>query len=133
MLRILDERRIDLLKHHGRVINQLHALLRELVPGGIKRDFDPEDAAATLKRFEPDTPADAMRTKVGLEMDGDIRRVRFQIEEITARIKSELAACGTRLPKILGVGPVTACRILARTGYQRDQRYAVGDGGRTDI
>lgn len=113
VLRILDERRIDLVKHNGRLINQLHAILRELLPGGVERDFDTEDAADQLKRFRPASPADAMRKNVGLDIVGDIRRTPFQIEELTARIRTELAACGTKLPKIPGVGTVTASPVTS--------------------
>lgn len=90
--------------------------MRELWPGGIEREFDTEDAAAQLKAFRPETPADAMRKKIALELVGDLRRIRFQIDDLTTRIKTELAASGTQLPKIPGVGTVTAARILARTG-----------------
>lgn len=37
MLRILDERRRNLLHTKNRLINQLHALLRQLLPGGVQR------------------------------------------------------------------------------------------------
>lgn len=116
VLRILDERRVDLVRQNGRLVNQLHALLRELFPGGIERAFDTEDAASQLKAFLPETTADAMRKNVALDIVGDLRRARFQIEDMTTRIKTELAASGTKLLKIPGVGIVTAARILARTG-----------------
>lgn len=116
VLRILDERRVDLVKQNGRLVNQLHALLRELFPGGMEREFDTEDAAGKLKAFLPETTADAMRKNVALDIVGDLRRIRFQIEDITTRIKTELSASGTKLLKIPGVGIVTAARILARTG-----------------
>ncbi|MBE7195706.1 MAG: IS110 family transposase [Gordonia polyisoprenivorans] len=116
VLRILDERRIDLVQQNGRLINQLHALLRELWPGGIDRNFDPEDAARQLKAFQPATAADAIRKKVALDIVGDLRRIRFQIDDLTTRIKTELTASGTQLMKIPGVGTVTAARLLARTG-----------------
>lgn len=115
VLRILDERRIDLIKQNGRLINQLHAIMRELLPGGIECDLDTEHAATELKRFAPDTPSDAMHKKVGLEIVGDLRRLRFQIGDLTDRIKIELKACGTRLPKIPGVGVVTAPSTLRFT------------------
>ncbi|SDD25856.1 IS110 family transposase [Rhodococcus tukisamuensis] len=116
VLRILDERRVDLVRQNGRLVNHLHALLRELFPGGMERDFDTEDAASQLKAFLPETTADGMRKNVALDIVGDLRRVRFHIEDITTRIKTELAASGTKLLKIPGVGIVTAARILARTG-----------------
>ncbi|RDI35538.1 transposase IS116/IS110/IS902 family protein [Rhodococcus sp. AG1013] len=56
-----------------------------------------------------------MRKSIALEIVGDLHRLRLQIDEITARIKTELAASGIQLPKIPGVGAVTAARILART------------------
>lgn len=77
---------------------------------------DTEDAALQLKAFLPETQADAIRKNVALDIVGDLRRIRFQIEDITTRIKTELAASGTKLLKIPGVGIVTAARILGRTG-----------------
>ncbi|MGO4205451.1 IS110 family transposase [Rhodococcus sp. TAF43] len=128
VLRILDERRIDLVKQNGRLVNQLHALLRELLPGGIEREFDTEAAAQQLKAFGPDTGANAMRKNIALDIVGDLRRLRFQIDEIATRIKTELAASGTQLRKIPGVGTVTACRTLARTGnptrFQNEPAFA---------
>ena len=82
----------------------------------MEREFDTEAAAQQLKAFGPDTGADAMRKNIALDIIGDLRRLRFQIDDITNRIKTELAASGTTLPKIPGVGTVTAARILARTG-----------------
>ncbi|KXO88022.1 Transposase IS116/IS110/IS902 family (plasmid) [Tsukamurella tyrosinosolvens] len=115
-LRVLDERRIDLVRHKGRLTNQLHALLRELLPGGLDRAFTTEEASDALRRLAPASGADAMRKEVGLAIVGDLRRLRFQIDDITTRIEVELKASGTSLLEIEGVGTVTACRILSRTG-----------------
>jgi transposase len=116
VLRILDERRIDLVRHKGRLTNQLHAILRELLPGGLDRAFTTEEASDALRRLAPASGADAMRKDVGLAIIGDLRRLRFQIDDITTRIEVELKASGTSLLEIEGVGTVTACRILSRTG-----------------
>ncbi|WP_430335968.1 hypothetical protein [Rhodococcus sp. ACT016] len=97
VLRIPGGGRIDLVKQNGRLATQLHALLRALFPGGMEREFDTEEAARQLKAFGPDTAADAMRRNIALEIAGDLRRLRFQIDEITTRIKTELTACGTQL------------------------------------
>ncbi|WP_068746141.1 transposase [Tsukamurella pseudospumae] len=109
-------RRIDLVRHKGRLTNQLHALLRELLPGGLDRAFTTEEASDALRRLTPASGADAMRKEVGLAIIGDLRRLRFQIDDITTRIEVELKASGTSLLEIEGVGTITACRILSRTG-----------------
>ena len=57
-----------------------------------------------------------MRKEVGLAIVGDLRRLRFQVDDVTTRIEVELKASGTSLLEIEGVGTVTACRILSRTG-----------------
>jgi transposase len=116
VLRLIDERRRDLVVQHGRLVNQLHAVLRELLPGGIETKFDTEDAAVELRRFQPATDADAMRKTLALEVVGDLRRLRFQIDDLTERIEAVLESCGSTLTDIHGVGPIMAGRILARTG-----------------
>nr|WP_277835198.1 transposase [Rhodococcus sp. D2-41] len=48
LLRLLDERRKNLIVHHQRLINQLHALLRELLPGGVDIGLDAGKARLVL-------------------------------------------------------------------------------------
>lgn len=115
-LRVLDERRSDLVTQHGRIRNQLHAVMRELQPGGIATYLDTELAAVTLRRIRPTTAADEIRRTIGLEMIGDLRRLQFQIDDLEVRIKTVLDECGSTLQTIHGVGPIMAGRILARTG-----------------
>ncbi|MGW0040990.1 hypothetical protein [Rhodococcus sp. NPDC003348] len=138
VLRILDERRVDLVRQNGRLVNQLHALLRELFPGGMERTFDTEDAAARLRAFLPATTADAMRKNVALDIVGDLRRARFQIDDITTRIKTELAASGTKLTdkqrhrlsrsgnrtlnSAIHIVAVTQARTPSSDGYAHHQR-----------
>ncbi|MFH5228186.1 IS110 family transposase [Antrihabitans spumae] len=116
VLRILDERRRGLVLQMTRTRNQLHALLRELVPGGIDTGVDSETTAIVLRRLQPVTTADMTRQKIALEMVGDLRRLHVQILDITERTQAVLDECGTRLQSIHGVGPVTAGRILGHAG-----------------
>jgi len=63
-LALLDESRMNLAQSRVRLVNQLHALLRELLAGGAPRDLSASTAAALLRRVRP---------------AGDVERVRKQI------------------------------------------------------
>jgi transposase len=51
VLRLLSERRDDLAGERTRTANRLHALLRDLIPGGAKRNLSADQAAARPPRF----------------------------------------------------------------------------------
>jgi transposase len=53
VLRMLDERRTNLTRQRTRTVNQLHALLRELLPGGAATDLTADRAAALLTQIRP--------------------------------------------------------------------------------
>ena len=57
VLRLLSERRDDLAGERTRTVNRLHALLRDLIPGGAKRNLTAEQAAALLRGVHPVTPS----------------------------------------------------------------------------
>jgi transposase len=53
VLRLLSERRDALAGERTRTANRLHALLRDLIPGGAKRNLSAEKAAAPLAECNP--------------------------------------------------------------------------------
>lgn len=55
-LALLDERRHTLSRHRTRLLNQLHALLRELNPGGVKRSLTATAAEKALHTVTPGSP-----------------------------------------------------------------------------
>lgn len=116
MLRLLDERRRSLLRTRGKIVNQLHALLRELIAGGVPADLDWKAAQIALNSCRPGTASDQMRKSIALDLEKDLRRVTVQLDENAERIEEQLRTCGTHVTEVFGVGPITAGRILARTG-----------------
>ncbi|MCX6471855.1 IS110 family transposase [Williamsia herbipolensis] len=116
IIRLLDERRTDVANQHSRVVNQLHAVLRELLPGGVATNQSVEKIRRIVIAHEPVTPADVMRRTIALEIVGDLLRLRFQIDELTDRITTALEASGSTLTAIHGVGPICAARLVARIG-----------------
>jgi transposase len=59
-LALLDEQRANLVAHRTRLINQLHALLRDLVPGGADTDLTVAVASRILVAVRPIGPAESI-------------------------------------------------------------------------
>ena len=112
-LRALLDYRDDLVRERGELANRIHAELHGLFPGYhqqipnlITRAH--LDAAARLL-------ADDTRVRAGLARSRLARVVEIdaQTAELKQRIAGYVAASGTSLTSIYGVGPIIAARFLA--------------------
>jgi transposase len=116
VLAVLEERRSNLVGQRTRSVNQLHAVLRELIAGGAPRKLRADRAAELLRAVHPVTAAERARKQVAWELVAEIRGLDRQLAMIGKRIQDTVAALGSRLPGTVGVGPVIAGRLLGRTG-----------------
>jgi transposase len=115
VLRLLSERRDDLSEERTRTVNRLHALLRDLVPGGAKRNLTAAGAAALLRAVRPLTVADEQRKAMARDLLADLRRVDSALERNAADTAAAVAANGTTLTELRGIGPVLAAKIVGHT------------------
>ncbi|MFC8529229.1 IS110 family transposase [Nocardia sp. NPDC057227] len=115
-LRMLDERRNNLSASRTRTVNQLHALLRELLTGGAPTRLSANTAAAVLRGFRARTLSDRVRVDLSKDLIADVRRLDRQLTVNQAEIGRLLDEHGTRLRTIDGIGPVLAARLIGRTG-----------------
>jgi transposase len=60
-LALLDERRVNLAQARVRTVNQLHAVLRDVLPGGAPPQLSADQAAALLRTVRP-PPATSKRS-----------------------------------------------------------------------
>jgi transposase len=121
VLRLLSERREDLVAERTRALNRLHGLLRDLLPGGVSGKLSAERAARILRGIRPKGGAsDRLRRRLATEVLRDVRTLDRKIADLNGRIEAEVDASGSTLTEIFGVGPILAARILG----------AVGDVGR---
>ena len=117
VLRLLSERREDLVAERTRALNRLHALLRDLVPGGVTGKLSAERAARILRYIRPKGGASArLRRRLASEVLRDIRTLERKIADMNARIEAEVEASGTTLTEIFGVGPILAATIIGTVG-----------------
>lgn len=115
-LALLDERRANLVTQRTRLVNQLHALLRDLIPGGADTDLTATRAGQVLSGLRPVGPMETTRKQLARELVGEIRDIDTRLKKLTALMAQTVAEHGSRLPEVDGIGPVVAARLLGRTG-----------------
>jgi transposase len=132
VLRLLAKRNIDIGSHRTRVVCRLHNLLMELSPGGIAKELNASDAARLLEQLQPATAAEAARRDLALDLLADLQHVDVQLKESHRRIRAAVAASGTSLTELFGVGPVIACYLIGFTGditrFANRDHYAAYNG-----
>lgn len=116
ILRMLSERREDLVQERTRTLNRLHRLLRDLLPGGASTKLSAKEAARALRRVRPRSIPERTRRQLASELVRDVRRLDRLVCELEQRIREALRESGTSLTKIFGIGPLLAAKIIGRVG-----------------
>jgi transposase len=101
VLAVLAQRRSNLVGQRTRSVNQLHAVLRELIAGGAPRKLRADRAAELLRAVHPVTAAERARKQVAWELVAEIGGLDRQLAMIGKRIQDTVAALGSRLPRPL--------------------------------
>jgi transposase len=116
-LRLLSERREDLVAERTRALNRLHGLLRDLLPGAVSGKLSADRAARILRSIHPKGGAAArLRRRLASEVLRDVRTLDKKIADLNGRIEAEVEASGTTLTEIFGIGPILAARIIGTVG-----------------
>jgi transposase len=127
-LRLLSERRRDLVRTRTQTVNRVHQLLMELIPAGAPRNLTAAKAKALLATVRPRDVAGKARRALAVDYIDDITALDRKLKSIEARITDAVAATGTTLTEIVGVGPITAALILGETGsisrFPNNDHYA---------
>src|SRR5215211_1666109 len=116
VLRLLSERREDLVAERTRALNRLHGLLRDLLPGGVAAKLSADRAARILRSIRPKGASDRLRRRLASEILRDVRMLDRKVADLNGRIEVEVEASGTTLTEIFGIGPVLAARIIGTVG-----------------
>jgi transposase len=112
VLRVLVDRRKSLGEDHTRMVSQLHHLLLELIPGGAKKDLSAAQAKALLAKVRPRDAAGKARRRVAAELISDLERVYARKKAADKELKELVAATGSSLLDLPGIGPTGAARLL---------------------
>jgi transposase len=121
-LRMVADRRAELAQHRVQTVNRLHRLLSELTPGTSKKDLTALQAKAILASVRPRDLAGKTRRRLAAEHLADLVAVDKRIKASTKELKTMVAATGSNLMELPGVGPVVAARILPTSVTSPDSR-----------
>jgi transposase len=116
ILRMLVDRRRSLGDEHVRKISQLHALLLELIPGGAKKDLSAAQAKVLLARVRPRDLVGKTRRRLAAELVKDLEQNYARRKDADKELRALVAATGTRLLELHGIGPTGAARLLVEVG-----------------
>ncbi|MFE3526607.1 hypothetical protein ACFXOD_34400 [Streptomyces sp. NPDC059161] len=96
-LALLDERRSNLAQARVRAVNQLHALLRALLPGGAPRDLSAAKAEQLLESVVPAGPAEITRHTLAADLVAEVRIWDVKLKDNAKAMASLVAESGSRL------------------------------------
>src|SRR5262249_27038718 len=112
VLKIWAKRHRDLARSRNQACCRLHAVLCDLVPGGVRNEVSGGRAARILEQVRPSDAAIAARCELAAEFLADIRRLDAQLREAGTKLAAAVRASGTSLTEIFGVGPVIAGTVI---------------------
>ena len=125
VLRVWSRRHRDLSRAKNQAACRLHAVLCELVPGGVPDVITAAQAARILQRGTPSGAAGQARHELAAELLDDMRHLDARIRESNKKLAVAVKASGTSLTGIFGVGPFIAATVI---GDARDvTRFASRD------
>ena len=75
VLAMLDERRVNLTAARTRLVNQLHALLRDLLPGGAPTELTADKATALLRGLRAAGPVEHTRRDLARDVIAEVRAI----------------------------------------------------------
>jgi transposase len=112
VLKVWSKRHRDLGRTRTQVACRLHAVLCELVPGGISKEITAAHAARVLESARPSGAVELARCELAAEFLEDLRRIDTQMRDTKKKLTAVVRASGTTTTGIFGVGPVIAATVI---------------------
>jgi transposase len=112
VLKVWSKRYRDLGRARTQVACRLHAVLCELIPGGVSKRISAAQAAHLLESITPPGAAGAARCELAAEFLAGLRRIDTQMREAKKKLTTAVRASATTLTEVFGVGPVVAATVI---------------------
>jgi transposase len=132
VLRLLSRHSTQLAWTYNKAACRLHALVTELVPGGIGKEVVVCQARSLLEQHRPVGAVGVERHLLAVDLVDELDRLTAQRKALRQRITHAVAASGTTLVDIFGIGDVVAAIIVGQVGdigrFRTADRFAAYNG-----
>jgi transposase len=115
-LRLLVDRRDGLGRARTDLINRIHKLLLELLPGGAKTFLSAAQARALLNTIRPRDLVGRTRRRLASELVTELVQVDKKIKTANQELTELVKATGSGLQELNGIGPSGAARLIGDIG-----------------
>jgi transposase len=116
VLRLLARRHHQLTAARTRAICRLHAVLCEMVEGGLPKNLSAKRATSELRTLRPSDAIGIERKRIAVEFLDEVRRNDKALAELRHRIEGAVCVSCTTVTDVFGVGPVVAAYLIGYTG-----------------
>ncbi len=116
ILRLLARRHHQLAAARTRAICRLHAVLSEMIEGGLSKNLSAKRASVELRKVRPADAIVIERKRIAVEFLEEVRRTDLALVELHGRINDAVKAAGTSVTDVFGVGPIVACYLIGHSG-----------------
>jgi transposase len=113
ILRMLTDRRQEMVRTRIATVNRLHDVLAQLIPGGAKKNLRASTARQLLSSVRPRAAVGKARKQLALDYLTDLERLDARLKDLKRQIAEAVAEQHSSLTTIDGVGPLGAGKILA--------------------
>jgi transposase len=116
-LRLLVDRRDELGRTRTEVVNRIHRMLLEILPGGAKK-FLTRGQASYLLRTAPEPVGIVAQTRHDLarELIDELTMIDTKVRAANKQLRQLVTANGSSLGDLNGIGPSGAARLLGDIG-----------------
>jgi len=111
-LRLLVDRRDGLGRAHTDLLNRIHKLLLELLPGGAKKYLSAGQARALLNTVRPRDLVGRTRRRLASELITELVQVDKKTKAADKELRELVEATGSSLQDLHGIGPSAAARLI---------------------
>ena len=112
VLKVRAKRHRDLARSRNQVACRLHAVLCDLLPGGISKEITAAHAARILEQVTPSGPVAAARHELAGQFLPDLRGLDAQLRETKKKLAAAVRASGTSLTGVFGFGPASTGTVI---------------------